>query len=81
MSPETEPDLIQAEATNGRVGYVRKAELDEANGSTAAESFTSPEDVLRWQETEGAEDRWVNVYSSVTRSAVIGAFLIAGAHS
>lgn len=80
VSPETEPDLIAAEAANGRVGYVRKAELDEANGSTAAESFTSPEDALRWQESEGAEDRWVNVYE-LDGSTVIGAFLIAGAHA
>ena len=28
--PEDEPDLIEAIATNGEVGYVKKAELDEA---------------------------------------------------
>lgn len=37
-SDELVPDLIQAEATNGRIGYVRRTELDAASGPPA----TSP---------------------------------------
>lgn len=51
-SPETEPELIQVEATNGRTGYVEKAALDAASGAEAATTFKSPEEALRWQEAQ-----------------------------
>lgn len=76
-SPDQEPDLILVVATNGREGYVRKVDLDEANGQAAAESFTSPEDALAWQEAEGRGDRSVPVYEhdGVTQ---VGTFLVLG---
>lgn len=79
-SPGTEPDLIQAVATNGAEGYVLKSDLDEANGTTAAESFTSPEEALAWQVNEGAADRSIPVYRS-DGVTVIGEFLITGTDS
>lgn len=76
-SPENEPDLIAVIATSGRSGYVLKSELDEANGTTAANSFTSPQDAVTWQETAGKYDRAISVYESDGKT-VIGEFLIAG---
>lgn len=38
------PDLIKAEATNGRIGYVKQAELDEVSGA----SVSNPEEALAW---------------------------------
>jgi hypothetical protein len=76
-SPDTEPDLIQAVAMDGQQGYVRKSDLDDANGTTAAKSFETPEDALAWQESEGAKDHVIPVYESdgVTQ---IGVFLVVG---
>lgn len=76
-SPATEPDLIRVEASNGLVGYVIKTELDAANGTTAAESFKSPEDAIRWQEAEGRIDHTVTVYDVDGKSA-IGEFVVVG---
>lgn len=76
-SPETEPDLIQAVANNGQYGYVKKAELDAANGTTAAESFRSPADALAWQEQAIARgDQLIPVYAE-DGVTVIGDFMIA----
>jgi len=79
-SPDNEPDLIMAIATNGREGYVLKTELDSVNGQTASESFKSPEDALRWQETFGRSDQIIPVYEAdgVTK---IGEFLVFGGES
>jgi len=76
-SPENEPDLIRAQATNGKTGYVKKVDLDAANGTTAAESFKSPEDALRWQETEGQLDHTIPVYD-VDGVTQIGEFTVVG---
>ncbi|WP_281884058.1 hypothetical protein [Agromyces rhizosphaerae] len=78
-APGAEPDLILVMATNGIEGYVQKAELDDANGSAAAETFTSPEQALAWQEAN-SHDRYVPVYDR-DGERVIGEFLIAGLDS
>lgn len=76
-SPETEPDLIQAIANNGQYGYVKKAELDDANGTTAAESFRSPADAVAWQEQAIARgDVLIPVYAE-DGVTVIGDFTVA----
>ena len=79
-SLEQEPDLILVVATNGAEGYVLRADLNTANGQAAAESFTSPEEALVWQETEGREDRLIPVYER-DGTTLIGSFLVAGIES
>jgi hypothetical protein len=76
-SPDEEPDLILVHATNGKTGYAKKLDLDLANGTTAALSFTSPEDALRWQETEGQLDHSLPVYEA-DGVTVIGEFIVYG---
>ncbi|WP_298867416.1 hypothetical protein [Microbacterium sp.] len=76
-SPGEEPELISVIAQNGVEGFVRKSELEAADGTTAMESFTSPEDAVRWQENEGASDRTIPVYA-VDGTTVVGDFLIIG---
>jgi len=75
-SPADEPDLIRAAATNGREGYVKKVELDEASGANVA----NPEEAVAYQKRmdEAAargETFHVNVYES-DGVTVIGEFLI-----
>ncbi|MBN9200014.1 hypothetical protein [Microbacterium aurantiacum] len=74
-SPDEEPDLIQAEARNGQVGYVRKSELDAANGSSAMKTFKSPEEALAWQRENEGKDVVIPVYlnDGVT---IIGDFIV-----
>lgn len=71
------PDLIAVIATNGQQGYVHRADLEDADGTTAAKNFTSPEDALRWQEQNAGAIHVVPVYESdgVTR---IGDFEVSG---
>jgi hypothetical protein len=77
-SPDEEPDLIAAATTDGREGYVLRTDLNDANGSTAAKSFKSPQDALDWQAGEAAQsDQEIPVYA-VDGKTVIGSFLIAG---
>lgn len=76
-SPENEPDLILVVATNGLEGYVYKSDLDAANGTEAAKSFTSPEQAVRWQETQGLQDRMIAVYN-VDGKTKIGDFIVGG---
>lgn len=77
ISPDTEPDLVLVVATNGEQGYVYKKDLDMANGTTAAKNFRSPEDALRWQESESHSDQIVEVYA-LDGVARIGEFLVVG---
>lgn len=63
-NPEGEPDLIAVEATNGKLGYVYREELDEATGETAAREFTSAEDALEWQERNRGRTHTLPVYLS-----------------
>ena len=58
------PDLISVIATNGREGYVHRADLENADGTTAAQSFDSPEDALRWQEQNAGVVHRIPVYES-----------------
>lgn len=76
-SSANEPDLIQADATNGKTGYVLKADLDKANGAAAAATFKTIEEALEWQETEGRGNKTIPVYDvdGVTR---IGEFVVYG---
>ncbi len=48
-APDAEPDLIAVVADNGKEGYVLKHDLDEADGTAAAATFTSPDQALAWQ--------------------------------
>lgn len=65
VDPENEPDLIQAVATNGREGYVRKTDLVEP-------APASPEEASQLRATLG---RAIPVYSSDGKS-VVGEFVI-----
>ena len=76
-SPENEPDLILVVATNGLEGYVYKSDLNAANGTEAAKSFTSPEQAVRWQENQGLQDRMITVYNFDGKTS-IGEFIIGG---
>jgi len=75
ISPETEPDLILVIATNGREGYVFRTDLNEANGATAAKSFDSPEDALRWQAQAAGKSTTIKVYA-VDGKTEVGEFTV-----
>lgn len=77
MGAEDDPDLIAVSATNGRLGYVFADELAEADGTAAAEGFSSPEEALAWQEARGDEPVSVPVYLSDGETK-IGEFLVGG---
>lgn len=77
QSPEGEPDLIAALTTEGKPGYVSKAELDVANGTAASREFKTPEDAVTWMETEGRADRVIPVYEADGKT-VIGQFTVVG---
>ncbi|WP_127476945.1 hypothetical protein [Microbacterium sulfonylureivorans] len=64
INGDGQPDLIAVIATNGQQGYVYREDLADADGSTAAESFTSPEDALRWQEENAGIIHMIPVYES-----------------
>jgi hypothetical protein len=74
-APEQEPDLIRAKTKDGKTGYVRKVDLDEANGSAAARKFKSPEEAFAWQREHAGQDVTVPVYA-VDGKTVIGEFLV-----
>jgi hypothetical protein len=69
------PDLIAVSATNGRDGYVTRADLDAADGTEAARHFTSPQDALRWQEERKGRPVSIPVYEADGKT-VIGSFVI-----
>ena len=72
-----EPDLIGAIATNGREGYVKRIDLEDADGTTAAKSFTTPEQALAWQRVEGSTDHFIPVFAG-DATTMIGEFRIVG---
>lgn len=74
-NPNGIPDLIAVVATNGRQGYVHRAELEEADGTAAAREFTSPEDAIRWQEERAGKTFTVPVYEA-DGTTQIGEFVI-----
>ena len=49
QTPDQEPDLIAALATNGKQGYVRKTDLDAAEGAAS-----SPEEAVQQQKAHDA---------------------------
>jgi hypothetical protein len=70
------PDLIAVAATNGREdGYVKRADLEAADGTAAAKHFKSPEDALRWQEENERKSLGVPVYKEDGKT-VIGTFVV-----
>ena len=65
------PDLIAVAATNGREdGYVKRADLEAADGTAAAKRFTSPEDALRWQEENEGKPVSIPVYEEDGKTAM-----------
>ncbi|MAM54900.1 MAG: hypothetical protein CMH35_08670 [Microbacterium sp.] len=72
-----EPDLIAVVTTDGQPGYVWQSDLNDANGTTAAESFTSPEEALRWQEQNAGTVHHIPVYES-DGTTQIGVFQVGG---
>lgn len=43
--------MVASLMADGDGAVLKAADLADANGTTAAESFTSPEDALEWQES------------------------------
>ncbi|KQR25345.1 hypothetical protein [Microbacterium sp. Leaf151] len=72
------PDLIAVLATNGQDGYVRRTDLEEADGTAAAESFRSPADALAWQEQHAGRVSAIPVYEADGRT-VVGTFVVGSA--
>ncbi|WP_348787410.1 hypothetical protein [Leifsonia sp. NPDC080035] len=71
------PDLVAVTATNGRDGFVRRTDLEDADGTTAARSFTSPADALRWQEQNRGVVHRIPVFEADGTTRV-GEFAIGG---
>lgn len=76
-SDESSPDLILVVATNGKEGYVRKGDLADADGSTAAAEFKSPEDAIAWQTANQGVDHTIPVFSE-DGTTQIGEFRVKG---
>lgn len=72
-----EPDLIAVIATNGQEGYVKRTELEEADGTAAMRELDSPEDALAWQEAHAGEVSFIPVYES-DGTTKIGDFQVGG---
>jgi photosystem II stability/assembly factor-like uncharacterized protein len=70
-SPADEPDLVLAVATNGKVGYILRAEAEAVDGS----NVRTPEEALAWQAAHGSETHEIPVYE-VDGITQIGVFLI-----
>lgn len=71
------PDLIAVMTTDNQPGYVWRTDLNDADGTTAAESFISPEDALRWQEQNAGIVHYIPVYES-DGTTQIGLFQVGG---
>ena len=67
FQPADEPDLILAQATNGKVGYVRAAELDAASGA----DIDRPKDALTWNSR-------LDAAASTGRLAAVPVYLVDG---
>lgn len=67
------PDLIAVVASNGAQGYVHRGDLEDADGTTAQRSFTTPEDALEWQEQNAGITRTIPVYKS-DGTTLVGGF-------
>lgn len=77
-TPDEEPDLIEAVATNGKAGYIRRGELEAVDGTAAMLTFASPEDALAWQAGTDGEEFSIPVYLE-DGATVIGSFVITSA--
>lgn len=72
------PDLIAVVATNGRDdGYVKRFDLEAADGMAAAKHFKTPEDAPRWQEGNQGKSVSIPVYEEDGKT-VIGTFVVGG---
>ena len=69
------PDLIAAIATNGAEGYIYSKDLDDADGTSAARSFHSPQDALDWQKKHQGQTTRIPVYDA-DGTTKIGTFCI-----
>ena len=69
------PDLIAVSATNGRIGYAKRTDLNEADGTTAAEHFTTAQEALRWQEENAGRSVSIPVYEE-DGTTVVGSFVV-----
>ncbi len=69
------PDLVAVTATNGRDGYVKRTELEDADGTSAARTFRSPDDAIRWQESRAGRTVSIPVYTEDGKT-IVGAFAI-----
>ncbi|MDQ1124758.1 hypothetical protein [Microbacterium trichothecenolyticum] len=70
-----DPDLIAVIADDGGQGYVRRSDLEDADGTTAQRSFSSPQDALEWQRRNEGIAHTIPVYATdgITR---IGDFTV-----
>lgn len=75
-SPANEPDLILVVADDGKEGYVRKADLDRANGMEAAKGFKSPAEALAWQANARAQGNQVIPVFDMDGKKRIGTFTV-----
>ncbi|WP_125609975.1 peptidase M56 family protein [Specibacter cremeus] len=71
------PDLVAVVASNGRNGYVRRSEMEDADGTTAAKGFKSPDDAIAWQDARRGRSFPIPVYAADGKT-VIGEFIIGG---
>lgn len=69
ISPETEPDLIQAQGKDGVEGYVFKRDLD------YQPKFTSPAEAVKWQNTNAGKQISIGLYDS-SGTKRVGTFVI-----
>ena len=58
------PDLVAVQTTDGKDGYALATEIADANGTTAAKTFKSPQDALDWQKSMAGKTVVVPVYLS-----------------
>jgi hypothetical protein len=71
------PDLVAVIATNGKTGYAFRTDLDDADGTNAAETFKSPEDAIAWQKARQGMTFRVPVYES-DGTTLVGEFVVGG---
>jgi hypothetical protein len=72
LGATTPPDLVQAFATNGHVGYVSESQLLSASGGDE----TTPAEAIAW-DSEANQSTNIPVYES-NGTTVIGSFSISG---
>jgi hypothetical protein len=58
------PDLVAVQTVDGKNGFAFAKEIADADGTTAAKGFKSPQDALKWQEQMSGKTAVVPVYES-----------------